>query len=126
MNRNRSSALFLGWSVILFLMIIASIIFALLLRYTSIAESTISILTSISGLLILAFGAIIAGRKAKEKGWLIGIIISLGFSLFVFLYQYLGYQQTFSLQQYMYHGSFLIASMLGAVIGVNLADQQET
>lgn len=126
MNRNRSSAIFLGWSVILFLMIIASIIFALLLRYTSIAESTISILTSISGLLILAFGAIIAGRKAKEKGWLIGIIISLGFSLFVFLYQYLGYQQTFSLQQYMYHGSFLIASMLGAVIGVNLADQQET
>lgn len=124
MNRNRSQALLLGWSVILFLMIIASIIFALLLRYTSIAESTISLLTSISGLLILAFGAIIAGRKAKEKGWLIGIIISLGFSLFVFLYQYLGYQQTFSLQQYMYHGSFLIASMLGAVIGVNLSDQE--
>lgn len=124
--RNRTTALLHGWITIFALLILSSILFALLLRFTSIAESTISFMTTAAGVLILWLGALVAGKKAQEKGWLIGVIISLGFSLFVFLYQYLGFQQTFSMEQALYHSGFLLASILGAIIGVNIGGQQNT
>ncbi|MCZ0702367.1 putative membrane protein (TIGR04086 family) [Natronobacillus azotifigens] len=124
--KNRSTALLYGWITILALLIVASLFFAVLLRFTSISESTIRLFTTLTGLLILLIGALVAGVKAKEKGWIIGVVISLGFSLFIYLYQYLGYQQHFTVEQLLYHGGFLLASILGAVIGVNIGDKQQT
>lgn len=113
-------ALLYGWIAILGILLVASLILSLLLRFTSLGASTLSSTTTIISFLALFAGGWIAGLKAGEKGWLIGILTSLGFSLFIFLYQYLGLQNGFSMTQLLYHSGFLVAGLVGAVFGVNM------
>ena len=71
------------------------------------------------GLISLFIGGLIAGIKGKSKGWMIGAAIGIGFTLFVFLVQYLGYKQGFTLEQSLYHLGYLLAAIVGGVFGVN-------
>ncbi|GAA5415617.1 hypothetical protein Pryu01_00648 [Paraliobacillus ryukyuensis] len=121
----RFTGLLYGWIAILTLMILASFILSLLLRFTSLGASTITHSTTIISLLAFLSGGTFAGIKTGEKGWLVGLLTSIGFSTFVFMYQYLGLQQPFSASQFVYHGAFLLAGMLGGIIGVNLSQKKE-
>lgn len=119
--RKQFVGLLYGWIIILGLILIASIILAFVLRFTSFNEPALSWTTLAIGLIVLFIGGLVAGLKSKKKGWIIGTLTGLGFTLFTFLVQYLGYQQTFSLEQALHHGGYLVAALFGGVIGVNLA-----
>lgn len=120
MKRQQINALMYGWIVVLGLIFVASIILALLLRFTTFNEPTLSWATLIIGLICLFIGGLVAGVKGKSKGWIIGGATGLGFTLFTFLVQYLGYQQLFSLEQSIYHVGYILAALFGGVIGVNV------
>ena len=62
----------------------------------------------------------ISGGKAKEKGWMIGALTAVCFSLIILLFQYLGFGKTFTSGQLLFHLGFLGVSMLGGIFGVNL------
>lgn len=125
MNRNQWTALLYGWVALFGILIISSFILALLLNFTEFSESTLSLVTLIIGILALFIGGLIAGLKGKNKGWLIGTMIGVGFTLLIFLVQYLGYQQGFSLKQTAYHSLYLGVALLGGIIGVNLSSNPE-
>lgn len=125
MRRQQFIALMYGWIVVLGLILLTSIILALLLRFTAMEETTLSWVTLIVGLISLFTGGIVAGVKGKHKGWVIGSITGLGFTLFTFLVQYLGYQQAFSLEQSFHHIGFILAALIGGVIGVNVVGAQD-
>ncbi|HLR62583.1 MAG TPA: TIGR04086 family membrane protein [Lentibacillus sp.] len=120
MQKQQFVALLYGWIIILGLLLLTSIILALLLQLTGLNEMTLSWITLAVGLISLFIGGIVAGVKGKEKGWVIGAITGAGFTLFTFLVQYLGYQQGFSLEQSIHHAGFILAALLGGVIGVNM------
>ncbi|MEN1969286.1 TIGR04086 family membrane protein [Lentibacillus sp. N15] len=117
-------ALLYGWIVILGLILLTSFALGLLLRFTSMNETTLSWATLVIGLIALFIGGIVAGVKGKRKGWIIGSVTGLGFTLFVFLVQYLGYEQTFSWQQSLNHAGYVAAALIGGVIGVNMAGEE--
>ena len=119
MVKSRTTALLYGWVMILAILLLASLVLSLLLRFTSLGASTLNSTTTVISFIALFAGGWVAGLKAGEKGWLIGILTSLGFSLFIFLYQYLGFQNGFSFTQILYHSGFLLAGLLGGVFGVN-------
>lgn len=119
MRRQQFVALMYGWIIILGLILLASIILAFLLRFTTMDETTLSWITLVVGLISLFIGGLIAGVKGRRKGWIIGSLTGLGFTLFTFLVQYLGYQQAFSLEQSLHHIGFVVAALIGGVIGVN-------
>lgn len=120
MKKQQFIALLYGWIVILGLILLTSFVLGLLLRFSSMDETTLSWVTLTIGLIALFIGGIVAGVKGKQKGWVIGSITGLGFTLFTFLVQYLGYQQTFSLEQSLHHAGFIAAALIGGVIGVNM------
>lgn len=120
MKRQQLTALMYGWITVLGLVFIASVILALLLRFTTFNEPTLSWVTFIVGLVCLFIGGVVAGMKGKAKGWIIGGITGIGFTLFIFLIQYLGYKQMFSLEQFLHHVAYIIAALLGGIIGVNI------
>ncbi|TFJ94009.1 TIGR04086 family membrane protein [Lentibacillus salicampi] len=120
MRKQQFVALLYGWIIILGLLLLTSIFLAFLLRFTAMNEVTLSWITLAVGLVSLFVGGIVAGVKGKEKGWVIGAITGAGFTLFTFLVQYLGYQQGFSLDQSLHHAGFILAALLGGVIGVNV------
>lgn len=126
MKKQQLIALMYGWLVVFGLIFIASIALALLLRFTTFNEPTLSWVTLVIGLISLFIGGIIAGVKGKAKGWIIGGFTGLGFTLFIFLAQYLGYQQMFTLEQSIHHLGYILAALFGGVIGVNIIAGDKT
>lgn len=113
------TAVVYGFVMVLGLILITSIILALLLRFTSFNDPLLSWITLGIGLISLFIGGLVAGAKGKAKGWIIGGVTGLGFTLFTFLVQYLGYQQGFSLEQSIHHLAYISAAVLGGIVGVN-------
>ncbi|WP_144473986.1 TIGR04086 family membrane protein [Bacillus pumilus] len=109
-----------GLMAIFIVMIVTSLLVSLMLTFTSMQEASFKWMIMLLSFVALLLGGIISGGKAKERGWLIGAITSLTFSVTVFLFQYLGFGETFSPEQFIYHGAFLGICMFGGMIGVNL------
>ncbi|SET82605.1 putative membrane protein, TIGR04086 family [Oceanobacillus limi] len=126
MQSKQFVALMYGWIVILGLILISSFSLALLLRFSSFNEPALSWVTLVIGLISLFLGGLIAGMKGKAKGWLIGLIVGLGFTIFTFLVQYLGYQQSFSVEQSIHHLFYTAAALFGGIIGVNSVSDENS
>ncbi|RLL47983.1 TIGR04086 family membrane protein [Oceanobacillus piezotolerans] len=120
MQRQLFHALLFGWISVFSLILISSLIIAFLLRVTSMDANILSWVALSVGILSLFIGGLITGMKGKMKGWILGAITGLGFTLFTFSVQYLGYQQGFSVEQLLHHLGYLFAAILGGVIGVNI------
>lgn len=125
MKKQHFVALMYGWIVILGLIFVTSIVLALLLKFTPLSDPTLSWVTLVVGLLSLFIGGIVAGSKAKQKGWIIGAITGIGFTLFTFAVQYLGYQQGFSVEQSLNHLGYILVAVVGGVIGVNAVGENQ-
>lgn len=125
MKNSQFSALLYGWIVVLGLVLMTSFVLAFFLRFTSLNEPTLSWVTLAVGIISLFIGGLIAGIKGKSKGWVIGGVIGVGFTLFVFLVQYLGYKQSFSLEQLLHHFGYILAALVGGVIGVNFVASEK-
>ena len=113
-------ALLYGWVFILLFIVISSFVLALVLQFTTISQWMLSWVAFSVGLVGLFIGGLITGMKGKSKGWVVGGVTGLGFTLFIFLVQYLGYQNGFSMQQMLHHSGFILAAIFGGMIGVNL------
>ncbi len=113
-------AVIYGWVAILVLILISSLLLSLVVKFTSISEFTLSYITLTIGLVTLFIGGIIAGLKGKENGWVVGALTGGGFTLLTFLIQFLGFNETFSIQQTIYHLTYILAAIIGSIIGVNL------
>lgn len=101
--------------------IISSIIFAFILRFTSLQESSVQyIITAISFIALFA-GGFMAGGKGQQKGWLLGGLTGFAFSLIVFFYQFLGLDRLFSFEQIIYHVCYILICMMGGILGVNMS-----
>jgi putative membrane protein (TIGR04086 family) len=101
-------------------MLITSFILSLLLTFTSLKESSMNWIITTLSFLAIFIGGIVSAAKAKERGWLIGGITAVSYTLILLLFQYLGFGEGISLKQSYYHGGFLVTSMLGGIFGVNL------
>jgi len=121
--RNLFTALLYGWIVMLTLILGSSFLLALLLRYTTFNEPTLTWVTLVIGLISLFIGGITAGVKGKMKGWLVGGATGLGFTLLTFLIQYMGFEAAFSLEQSLHHLAYVAAAVFGGIIGVNITGQ---
>jgi len=121
MMQKQFTALLYGWLTVMTLILGASLLLALLLKFTTFNEPTLTWVTLVIGLIALFIGGLFAGAKGRMKGWLMGGFTGLGFTLFTFLVQYLGYATMFSLEQSMHHLFYLLAAMLGGMIGVNVS-----
>lgn len=105
---------------VLFIAVAFSFVISLILSFSSLTEASFSWFILIVSFLALFIGGMIAGVKAKEKGWMVGAGTALLFTVITLLIQYLGYNSTFTMEQYLYHGGYLLASVFGGIIGVNL------
>ncbi len=120
-TRNLFSSAFFGLAIIYAFVAIVSLLFSLLLRFTSLQENDFQLAITIISFIVLFIGGFIAGGKGKEKGWLIGIIMGLLYTLINFSFQYLGHDTPITLNQLIYYLCFNLTIMMGAILGVNIA-----
>ncbi|MGM7720994.1 TIGR04086 family membrane protein [Metabacillus sp. Hm71] len=117
-------AVLYGLVTIFIIALATSLVFSLLLKFTSLKESSITWLLVGLSVLALFIGGFVAGGNGKEKGWLVGGITALLYSLIIFLFKFLGYGLIFNMEDFMYHGGFLLAAMIGGVFGVNMTSSR--
>ncbi|HAQ06054.1 MAG TPA: TIGR04086 family membrane protein [Bacillus bacterium] len=119
-SKNLGKAVLYGVIAIFLLAIVSSFIFSLLLRFTSVQESSLQyVMTSISFLSIF-IGGFVTGGNGKQKGWLIGGATGLTYTIIIFLFQFLGYDSLFSFEQIIYHICYVLTAMMGGILGVNI------
>jgi putative membrane protein (TIGR04086 family) len=117
-------AIVYGIVTIFLLAAIISLILSLIVKFTNVQESSLTWVIFASSLLSMFISGLVAGGKGKEKGWFIGGATSVVFTFIVFLFQFLGLEQPFSMQQWLYHLGFLAAAILGGIIGVNISSSR--
>ncbi|WP_044894673.1 TIGR04086 family membrane protein [Bacillus alveayuensis] len=114
-------AVLYGMATIFVLALIVSFVLSLILKFTNASEATFAWIAFTCSLISFFIGGFVAGGKGQEKGWLAGGFTSVLFTLLVFLFQFLGFDELFTVQQWLYHLAFLIAAMCGGIIGVNIS-----
>lgn len=71
------------WGVAFSLLCI--LIFAFILKYTTLSESTIQPINQVIKGISLLVACFVASRKINKKGWLVGILIGLCYTLLTFI-----------------------------------------
>nr|WP_082193137.1 TIGR04086 family membrane protein [Bacillus rubiinfantis] len=99
---------------------ICSLIISFIFRFTSAGETSLQYIITAISFIALFGGGFLSGGKRKEKGWLIGGVTGLLYSLIVFLFQYLGYDRIFDAEQFIYHTCYTLIAMMGGILGVNI------
>lgn len=117
-------ALLFGWIVVFAIIILSSIILAFVLKFTTLAPSLVPWITLCIGIFSLFIGGIVAGAKGGVRGWAIGGLIGLGFTIFTLLVQFLGYKEWFTMSQSLHHIGYTCVACLGGMIGVNVTPKQ--
>lgn len=108
----------LGYSYIITLMIL--LIYNLLLTYTSVPASSISIVTSFITTLSAAFGGFYACNHIQEKGLIYGFIVGAAYIILLILLFYLAKENYIFDITLLYKGMLVsVAGGIGGVIGVN-------
>ena len=117
-------AVLFGLTTILVIALSFSLVVSLVLSFTSFTEHSVKWLITIVAFMTMFLGGTISGAKAKERGWIAGAVTALLFSLLTFLIQYLGYDNSFTSEQYLYHGGYILVAAIGGIIGVNLSSNK--
>lgn len=123
MKSSQIIAIVYGWVAILVLLVVTSAVLAVAIRYMAVTNDNVFYISLGIGLIILFISGVVAGLKGKEKGLLLGVLVGLGFMGMTFFIQYVGLNVGFTLQQTMYQITYVLAAMIGSVLGVNLANR---
>ncbi len=119
MMNERIKAILYGVTAILVLMLVGSLLIALTVQFTNISTGTLRWTTFIFSILFVMTGGFIAGKRTSEKGWLIGLIVGIVYSVGVMLYQFLAQDHWINDGQLVYFTIFILSSTIGGMLGVN-------
>lgn len=122
-SKKMGSSILYGIITIFIVFIICSFIFSILLKFTTVQESSIQFIVTAISFITLFVGGFVSGGKGKQKGWLLGGLTGLVFSLIIFLFQFLGYDRLFNVEQLIYHTCYILTAMMGGILGVNMTNK---
>jgi putative membrane protein (TIGR04086 family) len=124
-SKNMGVSILYGVVVIFLVAVISSLIFSLILRFTSTSEASLQFVVTAVSFIALFVGGFVSGGKGKAKGWLLGGGTGLLYSLIIFLFQYLGHDSLFSAEQVIYHTCYMLVAMMGGILGVNMTTSRK-
>ncbi|WP_223282565.1 TIGR04086 family membrane protein [Neobacillus kokaensis] len=120
-SKSFGTAILYGLIFIFVFAAVCSLLISFIMRFTSAGESSLQYIVTAISFIALFGGGFLSGGKRKEKGWLIGSVTGLIYSLIVFLFQFLGYDRLFDAEQVIYHTCYTLIAMMGGILGVNIA-----
>ncbi|PTM58328.1 TIGR04086 family membrane protein [Desmospora activa] len=114
-----NSPLLSGLLIVFAIVLAGSVVTALLLRFTSITESSLPYFTyGINGIALL-IGGWCAGRKAKQRGLLYGGLTGVLYVIIVLLIGFLAFDTTMRIQPVLFTICATGLSAIGGIFGVN-------
>ncbi|RYL93899.1 TIGR04086 family membrane protein [Sporolactobacillus sp. THM7-4] len=120
MARNWMTAVSYGMAASFVIVLASAFLLASLLRFTSYAETSGTVLPIIISIVALFIGGIFSGSRLKERGLLIGAMTGLFYCLFSLFFQLFGLDRVPGAMQYVFYIVNIVSSAFGGVVGVNL------
>lgn len=119
-KNNIALNIFKGIVISLIFTTIMLLIFAILLTYTDVSESTISTVIIIVTAISILLGSSLVNLKIKKNGLLNGAIIGASYILIIYLISsILNWRFTLNLQSIIMIAVGIVFGILGGIIGVN-------
>jgi len=125
-SKNMGSAVLFGTLTIFILAVVSSLIFAFLLRFTSLQESSVQFVITAISFISIFIGGFISGGKGKQKGWMLGGLTGFIYSIIIFMFQFLGLDNLFNFEKIVYHICYILIAMMGGILGVNMSEKSHT
>jgi putative membrane protein (TIGR04086 family) len=110
-----------GSVIAIIISVIFLAIFAILLTYTSISESTIIPTVIVITCISILAGSYLSTIKIKQNGILNGAIVGLIYVLFLYIFSSAVFMDfSLSINSFIMIGAGILTGMLGGIIGVNM------
>lgn len=119
-TRRLSSSVFVGLGVVYVVAALFSLIFSLILKFSSVQEGQLSLIITVISFISLFIGGFVAGGRGKEKGWLLGGLTGILYTVINFLFHFFGYDSVFNMEQTIYYICFTLTAVMGGILGVNM------
>ncbi|WP_033828317.1 TIGR04086 family membrane protein [Bacillus andreraoultii] len=119
-SRRLGISVLIGLGVIYVVAAFCSLIFSLILKFTSVQEIQLNLVITIISFVSLFIGGFVAGGRGKEKGWLLGALTGFLYTGINFMFQYLGFDSVFNFEQLIYYICFTVTAIMGGILGVNI------
>lgn len=119
-TRRLGSSVFVGLGVVYVVAALFSLIFSLILKFSSVQEGQLSLTITIISFISLFIGGFVAGGRGKEKGWLLGGLTGILYTVINFLFHFFGYDSVFNMEQIIYYICFTLTAVMGGILGVNM------
>jgi len=87
--------------------------------FNIISDKIISIFKILIPVISLFIGGIQIGKRSKSKGWLEGLKLGLIFSVFLLIFNFLAFSNSFKFKYLLFYLIIIICSILGSMIGIN-------
>jgi putative membrane protein (TIGR04086 family) len=120
-NKLWLKSILMGLLAIVVLLFTFSLILSIVIHFSSVQEATIEWILLPVTLITLFFGGFIAGMKSGARGWYVGGVTGTAFLFLVWLISFLGFDASLSLSNLYIYLSYLILSIGGGVVGVNMS-----
>lgn len=97
------------------------ILYALILSFTSMSDSSMSMTIQIIMIVSITVSSIYGGKRISKKGWLFGIVLGLAFTLLLVPLG-ISFTQSFSFDKFFVAKALMgsAVGLIGGIIGVNL------
>ena len=98
---------------------ILTFIITLLNYFNIITDKIISIFKILIPVISLFIGGIQIGKRSKNKGWLEGLKLGLISSIFLLIFNFLAFSNSFKPKYLLFYLILIISSIFGSMIGIN-------
>ena len=96
-----------------------TLLLSLMLVFTSTEEQSLPAMTTILHAVSMFIGGWVAGKRAENRGWYYGGMLSLLYSTILFIAGFLAYDAGLNLHSLRLLGLLLAVGALGGILGVN-------
>ncbi|WP_202080189.1 TIGR04086 family membrane protein [Caldalkalibacillus salinus] len=124
-SRRNWVAMLYGLTGIVVILLVISLFLSLLLHLSAVKESSVQWVLLPMTLLSLFIGGAIAGFRSGQKGWYVGGMTGVLFLLLIWLISYLGFNTALSVKSTVIYVSYLLLTILGGMIGVNISPHRD-
>lgn len=109
----------LSFIYIIVSMLLITFIITFLNYFNIISDNIISIFKILIPIISLFIGGVYIGKKSNKKGYLEGIKLGLFFSIFLIIFNFLAFDDSFKLKYLLFYLIIIISGMFGSMIGIN-------
>lgn len=106
--------------ITMFLFLIITLLATILNYFNIIASGGMGVFKMFIPIVSILVGGFYLGSKAKNKGWLEGVKLSIFFLILLTLCHLVWMKDTFGFKNVLYYLILMISSMVGSMLGINL------